>query len=138
MDTSFARDNGLAVIRGVVNDSDTEGDLTASLLDGTALLEIDSAPAYSVSVPLSNCSLSGKVTRCRSDDPPVRAVFRGGAAPGLFKIVVRIRRLNDVLTGSEQPTGPVTVRLRQSHVVRPDDISDCRQRGIAVLVCRER
>lgn len=146
-DNSATRDNGSVLVRGFVDDNDTQGGLEENLLAGNVTLTVtDGLSPFSATVHLTGCEEvkpgTGKI-RCKSYDPKIRAKFNPTKqGPFLYNVVVRVVGLGAAVTGNDQPSGPqVDVGLVQGGVARLDEIGDvdpCQQSGSTGLVCRER
>jgi len=143
-DSSIRRDNGVASVKGLVNDNDTGGELANDLVNGFVSVEIKDDGNFDVTVPLSSCAVNHYGTvRCRDRATRISARFRAWRVKGplLYRMTLRQGALPDTVTGMAQPTGPVTVTLHQGSVDRTDvigDIDACVAAGQHALRCRER
>jgi len=138
IDNSANAETGRLLLRGLIDDNDTGGGIVADLLAGVVSAEVKAPPAFTASISLAGCTAKpfGRVM-CRNTDGTIRATFRPIEGPNLYRIRIDAKKLSSSITGTTRPSGPVHVVISQSAVVRPDDITMCRQVGKTMLVCRE-
>lgn len=142
-DTSTKKDNGSVLLRGLVNDNSTGGELKTDLKANQVAVEVADSGGFHVTIPLTNCTEKRFGTiRCRNKTSKISALFRQHYVDGplLYRMTVKQGKLPDSTTGSVQPSGPVTVTVHQQSVDRPDVIGDlnaCEPVGKNVLRCVE-
>jgi hypothetical protein len=142
-DDSPGADNGKAILRGFVDDNDTGGQLEANLLSNNASIEVTDSGLFSAVMPISGCSVKKSgIIKCKSADKTIKAIFKPTfQGPLIYMMRVKGRRLTDVATGAEQPSGPrVSGVLVQGSLGRADVIGDvvpCASAGAKSLKCKE-
>lgn len=133
--------NGKVKVLGVIDDSDTGGVLRASLLAGSALLEVR-AGAFDLVVPVAGCEerRAGGAIKCSSVDGTHAVVVKFAPllreGPNRYRMTARV---NGVTT-TAVPSAPVEIRIGQGTTLREDSIPAmaCVQRpDRAQLACRE-
>jgi hypothetical protein len=138
-DRSTLRDTGVFQFRRLVDDTSTQGGFEAGLLAGSVSVTINDNGVFGGTFQLTNCKKkgSGRLS-CKNDARTVKVkVQPKPIGPYIYIMRVTGRLLDESVTGSVQPTGPVSVIMHQPGIDRPDVITSCQQRGDARLVCRE-
>jgi hypothetical protein len=131
--------NGRIVVRGIVSDVSTAGNLEATLLAGLAAVRVSDEADFDTLVTLQGCRrtlATGRVV-CLSVDRRTRAMFRPIQAPFVYAFKLTKTRLTGAETGATRPIGPVRVHLHQSATDREDRIEMCIGKGQTRLYCSE-
>ena len=138
-------DNGKMIIRGLLDDNDTSGDMEDSLLHDAVTLRVVDSGQFDATVAVTGCKKmlgSGKI-RCQSADHKTKASFKPTAqGPYVYNVFVVAKRLPNAATGTLQPVGPEVLAIfTQQAFPRSDVIGNvkrCKPVGTAGLNCREK
>ena len=134
-----ASPRGKVSIRVLVQDDQTGNFLPNDLkVNGDVSFEVN-AGAFAATLNMGACQQkSARLIRCTNGD--LRAKFKllpqgGNIFPNTYKTTLRLKKY----AGTDSPTGPVTVTLRQptTSIDRTDDIAACTAKP-GRLSCRER
>lgn len=133
---AFRRPNGLIVMRALMNDTDTGGELVPSLLAGTVVVKLhDSSGNLNGTIPLTTCVQRPSYISCRNAGVPggtVRATFKQAKGlPLVYRMYLSWVRVPVSVTGATAPVSPIFAQIQETPTVcRFDCIANiCRARG---------
>jgi hypothetical protein len=142
-DDAPGANNGKVILRGLVDDNDTGGQLEANLVANNAQIEVTDSGVFNAVLPISGCSVKRSgIIKCKNAEKTIKAIFKPSfQGPLIYVMKVKGRKLADLATGVMPPTGPhVGGILVQGGLGRSDVIGDvisCASAGTKSLKCKE-
>jgi len=135
--TRLGKTMGSVAVRGVVDDSDTGGDLKTRLLAGTVSLQVQDSGSFNTTVSLTGCQVRGQGIICTKTMTAHFIPMTPRRTPYRYQMAVTSARLGIGSTGYKPLIPPLTVTLHQGAFIRSDDMSSCKVTRLQMsMICR--